>query len=46
MTNERLLKVIQEAKRSRRTMLDLSKKKIKEIPSEIGELTNFVKSKR
>jgi internalin A len=41
MTREELLEVIERAKLGGKTKLDLSGKKIKELPSEIGQLTNL-----
>ena len=41
MTRSELLAVIEEARRSGQTSLDLSFKRIKELPSEIGQLTNL-----
>jgi internalin A len=41
MTREELLEVIEEVKRSGQTKLDLSGKGIKELPSEIGQLSNL-----
>ena len=42
MTKEKLLKIIQAAKVNRRTSLTLGDSKIKELPSEIGNLTNLM----
>ena len=42
MTKEKLLKIIQVAKVNRRTSLTLGDSKIKELPSEIGNLTNLM----
>ena len=42
MTKEKLLKIFQAAKTSRRTSLALGDNKIKELPSEIGDLTNLM----
>jgi internalin A len=41
MTREELLKVIEEAKRSGETILDLAGRGIQELPSEIAQLTNL-----
>jgi small GTP-binding protein len=42
MTNEELLKVIEEAKASRATELDLSGNQLASLPPEIGQLTNLI----
>ncbi|WP_417909750.1 COR domain-containing protein [Candidatus Electronema sp. PJ] len=41
MTNEELLKVIEEAKASGTTYLDLKGKQLNSLPSDIGQLTNL-----
>lgn len=41
MTNEELLKVINETKESGVTELDLSRKRLTELPPEIGQLLEF-----
>jgi internalin A len=41
MDRWRLLAVIEEAKRSGQTSLDLSRERIEELPEEIGQLTNL-----
>ncbi|OUC13078.1 MAG: GTPase [Alkalinema sp. CACIAM 70d] len=41
MTREELLSVIEEVKRSGQTILNLSGRGIKELPEEIGQLTNL-----
>jgi len=41
MEEKELLKIIKEAARDSRTELDLSNKKIKSLPAEIGQLTNL-----
>jgi internalin A len=41
MTQEELLEVIEKAKRSRQIKLDLKRESIKELPSEIGQLTKL-----
>ena len=41
MTQEKLLTLIEEAKRSGQTSLDLKFQRIKELPPEIGQLTNL-----
>ena len=42
MTKDKLLKIIQAAKVNYRTSLTLGDSKIKELPSEIGELKNLM----
>jgi internalin A len=41
MTNERLLKVIEQAARDRSTKLNLSEQRLTSIPKEIGQLNNL-----
>ncbi len=41
MTEKELLAIIKKAARRRRTGLNLSRKWIKELPAEIGKLTNL-----
>ena len=42
MKPEKLLRVIVEAKKARRSALNLARKRITELPPEIGELNNLV----
>jgi Leucine-rich repeat (LRR) protein len=41
MTREELLAVIEEARQSQQTSLDLSRKKTQDLPPEIVQLTNL-----
>ncbi len=41
MTEEELLQVIEKAARDKRESLDLSRKGLKSLPAEIGNLTNL-----
>jgi len=43
MTRSQLLAVIEVAKQSRKTTLDLSRKSIEELPSEIAQLTHLTR---